>query len=250
MAAAMVTSIVDCPCGKVAHYGAQSTLPGAMRHPLLSVLFGVALSLGAARSAQAQTLPDKQATFGAFASPAALPPGSSSAYGWAGVPEVGAGYRLGVFGLEVDSKVRFDYFALSLALETHARYPVLQSGKWMLAPSLGVGLLGNTGATYIDRENFAYWGARIIPGALLSYRIAETANLIGEVTVPFDVSLSPQGGFRTTPLAGGGAELYLGEDLSAGIVALFGVDSIKEPLGVTRSRFGFNLRVGVGYRFF
>ena len=119
-----------------------------------------------------------------------------------------------------------------------------------MAPSLGVGFVGNTGALYIDRENFAYWGARIIPGAHLSYRVAETANLIGEVTVPLDFSLSPQGGFRATPLAGGGAEMYLGEDLTAGVVALFGVDTIKEPLGVTRSRFGFGLRVGVGYRFF
>ena len=221
-----------------------------MRHSLPTALLLVLATCFASSVAKAQTFPDKEATSGAFASPAALPSGSSAAYAYAGVPEVGAGYRMGVSGLEFDARLRFDYFALSLALEGHARYPVLQSGNWQVAPSLGVGFVGNTGALYIDRENFAYWGARIIPGAHLSYRVAETANLIGEVTVPLDFSLSPQGGFRAPPLAGGGAEMYLGEDLTAGVVALFGVATIKEPLGVPRSRVGFGLRVGVGYRFF
>jgi hypothetical protein len=92
--------------------------------------------------------------------------------------------------------------------------------------------------------------ARVIPGASLSYRIAETANLIGEASVPVDFSLSPAGGYRVTPLFGGGGELYLGEDITAGAVALFGADVIKEPLGRARGRFAFTLRVGVGFRFF
>ncbi len=220
-----------------------------MRHPLVLAL-ALLCPLLVTTAARAQTLPDKKATFGAFASPAALPSGATSAYAFIGAPEVGGGYRMGFSGLEIDARVRFDYFSLAGALEGHLRYPVLQREKLQLAPSLGLGIVGNTGARYIDDENFSYVGARVIPGALLSYRVAETANLIGEATVPMDFSLSPTGGWRVNPLIGGGGEIYVGEDISAAAVALFGADVIKEPLGVSRSRFAFSFRVGLGYRFF
>lgn len=196
------------------------------------------------------TLEDKQTSFGAFAAPAVLPSGASAAYAFAGVPAVGGGYRQGLGPIELDARFVFNYFALSFAIEGIAKYPAFRDDKLIVAPSLGLGLVYDTGATYIDPHNFAYFGLRLTPGTSVSYRVAETASVLGELTVPIDISFTPGGGSRFTPLIGGGGELYLGEDITAGAIAQIGADIIKEPLGVTQARFAFALRVGLGYRFF
>lgn len=193
---------------------------------------------------------DSRESFGAFAAPAALPGGATAVYGFIGVPEVGGGYRQGVGLLEIDARLKFNYFALAFALEAFAKYPAYVDGPLMVAPSLGLGVVFNTGATYIDRHNFGYVGMRVTPGTSLSYRVAETASVVGELTVPIDIAFTRGGGNRVTPLIGGGGELYLGEDMTAGAVAQVGMDVIKEPLGAAQTRFAFALRVGIGYRFF
>lgn len=218
--------------------------------PLVAVLTCPALAPAQTSEPSAAALADRRASFGAFAAPAVLPPGGAAAFGFAGVPEVGAGYRQGLSFLEIDARAKFNYFALSLAAEVHAKYAAWTDGPLQVAPTLGLGLTLNTGARYIDEFNFYYVGARIIPGAVLSYRVAETASVLGELTVPIDVTLHPGGGWRYTPLLGGGGEIYIGEDITAAGLAQFGVDVIKEPLGVPQTRFAFALRVGLGYRFF
>jgi hypothetical protein len=52
------------------------------------------------------------------------------------------------------------------------------------------------------------------------------------------------------PLAGGGVEIYLGEELSLSAVGELGVDVLKEVRGVPEVRLGYGVRLGLGVRFF
>jgi hypothetical protein len=189
-------------------------------------------------------------SFGAMFAPAALPSGTTSAYGFAGVPQIGAGFRQGFGVLELEGRVEFDYFALSVAPVVFARVPVMTSGPYQVAPSLGVGMAFNSGSRYIDTDNFAYSAVRLVPGAALSWRVAETASLLGEVSFPLDLTFSPGGGYRFRPLVGGGAELYLGQEMTAGALARVGAETLREPGAFSDTRFAFSLWVGLGYRFF
>lgn len=202
------------------------------------------------RTAPAASATSSERAFGAFLAPAAMQSGGQSAYAFAGVPEVGGGYRQGLGPVEIDARVKFNYFTLGVAVEGAVKYPALTDGPLQVAPWFGLGLVGDSGSRYIDRYNFAYFGLRLIPGASLSYRVADTASLVGELQVPIDIAFSQGGGQRYTPLAGGGGEIYIGDDLTAGAMAQFGADIIKEPLGVAQTRFAFGLRLGIGYRFF
>jgi hypothetical protein len=203
--------------------------------------------------AQSQDTAAQPRSFGAFLAPAVLPAGSASTYGFVGVPAMGAGYRQGLGGsTELEARLEIDYFALSLTPLVGLKVAAYQDvdGPFYLAPRLSVGLVLNSGAEYIDTENFAYVGLRLDPGMVLSYQVAETASLVGDLRVPIDFSMSPGGGRRVSPLLGGGAELFLGENVTAGILGQLGVDVIKEPLGVARVRLGYGLRVGFGWRLF
>src|SRR5215211_2431904 len=199
--------------------------------------FGLMVALASAASA-AQTRPASDEgvgrAFGALFAPAALPSGTTAAYGFAGVPQVGAGFRQGFGALELEGRVEFDYFAVSVAPEVFARIPVMAGGPYQVAPSLGVGMAFNSGVKYIDADNFAYTAVRLVPGANLSWRVAETASLLGEVSFPLDLTLSPGSGYRFRPLVGGGAEVYLGQELTAGALAEVGADVIKDPLELSR----------------
>lgn len=195
------------------------------------------------------SLEDKHTSFGAFGGPAVLPNGASATYAYAGVPEVGGGYRQG-FGLfEAQGRARLNYISLAVTLDAQARYLAFRQGPWRIAPSLALGATFNSGTRYIDAFNFSYVGIKLTPGAAVTYRLAETVNLLGELQVPIDIPLTTSGS-RVTPVLGAGAEVYLGEDITAGAMADFGLDVIKEPGGVPQSRFAFALRVGLGYRFF
>ncbi len=214
----------------------------------------VCLLLACPFAARAQVPPELEENpnwFGAFAAPAVLPSGAASTYAYAGAPSVGIGYRQGLAGyLELEGRVELDYLKLSLIPQGYAKLVAFQRDRLQLAPLIGIGAVLNSGATYIDDENFSYFGIRVIPGANLSYRITEIASLIGELRVPIDFTLSPSGGSRVTPLLGGGAEIFLGDDVTAGIVGQLGVDVLKEPLGVPQARLGYSVRIGLGYRLF
>src|SRR5918996_720091 len=134
--------------------------------------FGCVIALAAATGA-AQSTSTSGTRFGAVVAPAALSAASTAAYVFAGAPEIGAGFRQGLSGLELDVR-----------------------------------------------------------------------------TLPVDVPVSQEGGYRFRPLLGAGGEVYLGQEISAGLMAQVGADVLKPPLAALRTRFAFAVRLGIGYRFF
>jgi hypothetical protein len=209
----------------------------------------LALALTVSHLAQAQSS-DKMDTFGAVESPVALPPGGAAAYGYAGVPEVGAGYRLGVGPVELEGRARFNYFDVSLAGEARLKYVVLHDGRWDVAPLVGLGLVGNAGATYIDPQNFSYFGLRILVGGIAGYRLGDSVRALAEAEVPVDVALNTAGGSRIGALAGSGAEVYLSQDVSASLIAEAGFEALKPPGIPMIYRFDYQVRLGLGWRLF
>ncbi|MFL5353112.1 MAG: hypothetical protein ACJ8AN_10715 [Archangium sp.] len=192
----------------------------------------------------------KRENFGAVVAPAALPDGATAVSGWVGVPELGVAYRQGMGGWEVGARARFDYLRLSVTGEGVARRQLWTSGAWAVAPELGLGITGNTGSRYFDEQNLEGWFLRVNPALVASWKVAETVTAVGLVEVPYDVGLSPGGTWRVKPMAGGGAEVYLGEDLSLSAVGELGVDVFKELRGVTQTRLGYGVRLGLGVRLF
>src|SRR5919197_4554852 len=136
---------------------------------LLLVLFTSTTTFAQPRTGSGET---GSRPFGALFAPAALPSGTTSLYGFAGVPQIGAGFRQGFGVMELEGRVEMDYFALSVAPEVFARVPVLTTGPYQIAPFLGVGMAFNSGSQYIDTYNFSYTAVRLIPGAALSWRVA------------------------------------------------------------------------------
>jgi hypothetical protein len=211
-----------------------------------ALIFLMLASAGAA----AQTPTQNERPFGAFVAPAGLPSGGMAVYGFAGAPEVGAGYRQGFGGFELEARAVLDYFLLSLGGEGYLKVPLLYDPEFEVAPYLGAGLGYRTGARYVASDNYAGWDLRLRPGAIFTLRLADTVSALGELSVPTEISLHPRGYFRTTPLVGGGAEFFLGEDVFLGLVALLGPSFYRAPLGQTQVSLGFSARVGLGFRLF
>jgi hypothetical protein len=211
--------------------------------------FGCVIALAAATGA-AQSTSTSGTRFGAVVAPAALSAASTAAYVFAGAPEIGAGFRQGLSGLELDVRVGFDYFAVAGALELSGRIPLAAAAPYQVAPALGVGMVFNSGAQWLDRDNFAYNGVRVSPALRIGRQLGETAAVLGELTLPVDVPVSQEGGYRFRPLLGAGGEVYLGQEISAGLMAQVGADVLKPPLAALRTRFAFAVRLGIGYRFF
>ncbi len=201
-------------------------------------------------TAEAVRLESKRENFGAMVAPVALPDGATALSGWVGVPEVGAAYRQGSGGWELGARARFDYLRLAVTAEGVARKQVWTDGTWAVAPELGLGVTANTGSRYFDERNLEGWFLRLNPALLASWRAAETVTVLGLVEVPYELGLSPSGTWRITPMAGGGAEVYLGEDLSLSAVGELGVDAFKELRGMPRTRLGYGVRLGLGVRLF
>jgi hypothetical protein len=201
-------------------------------------------------TAEAVRLEEKRENFGAVVTPTALPDGATAVSGWVGVPEVGGAYRQGIGGWEWGARARFDYLRLAVTAEGVARRQVWTSEAWSVAPELGLGVTGNTGSQYFDEQNLEGWFLRVNPAVVVGWKVAETVTAVGLVEVPYDVGLSPSGTWRVKPMAGGGAEVYLGEDLSLSAVGELGVDVFKEVRGVTQTRLGYGVRLGLGVRLF
>src|ERR671918_776415 len=53
--------------------------------------------------------------------------------------------------------------ALAAALELSGRIPLAAAAPYQVAPALGVGMVFNSGAQWLDRDNFAYNGVRVSP---------------------------------------------------------------------------------------
>jgi hypothetical protein len=220
-------------------------------HTWLGCVIALAAATGAAQSSSpAVEAREGQRSFGSVFAPAALQGGSTAAYAFAGAPEIGAGFRQGLGAVELDVRALFDYFAVAGALELSGRIPLAAAAPYQVAPSLGVGMVFNSGATWLDRDNFAYNGVRVAPALRISRQLAETASVLGEMTLAVDLPVSREGGYRFRPLVGGGAELYIGQDISAGVLAQVGADVLKAPVAPLQTRFAFAVRLGIGYRFF
>ncbi|RYZ33131.1 MAG: hypothetical protein EOO71_42665, partial [Myxococcaceae bacterium] len=111
---------------------------------------------------------------GSVVAPVMLPAGATALYGYTGAPEIGVGFRQGIGGFEMEARGRFDWFKLGASLEVLGRKEVLRRGALQLAPTLGVGLVLNSGATYMDDDNFSGVLVRILPGLIAGYRVADT----------------------------------------------------------------------------
>lgn len=196
------------------------------------------------------TAAERQQSFGAVAGPAALPDGSMAFYGYVGAPELGAGVRSGLSIMEVEGRARVDYFRASLGLEGLVRARVYARGPLTLAPTLGVGLVLNAGATWLDEDNFDGVFFRVLPGFVASYRVSETVQLLGLADLPLDLGLSDGDARRFQALGGGGVEAFIGEDFTLLVAGQLGVDVLRERPSASETRLGYALRVGVGFRLF
>jgi hypothetical protein len=166
------------------------------------------------------------------------------------VPEIAAGYRQGVGPVELEGRLRLDYTQLSLAAEGLLKLRIYHGDALDIAPWLGIGFVGDSGSQYLITSNYAYAAVRGLFGLTLSYRFADTVRGLAQLELPYDYALTPQGGSRFHPLAGGGAEVYLGHDVTTLILGELGPDVLKQPGGVPIVSLGYALRLGVGFRLF
>lgn len=197
----------------------------------------------------AQTEPGE--AFGGVMAPSTLPPGGSAVYGFIGAPEIGAGYRQGIGVVELEGRLSFDYFAVGFSGDGLLKHRVWQRGGAELAPYVGLGLVWNSGARYLDRANFHYLGIRPRGGVVSTLALAETVRALLNVDAAWDIAFQPPYGYRFEALAGAGAETYLGRDLFGMALARIGVESLKEPpLGVPLWRPAWQLMLGLGLRLF
>lgn len=219
---------------------------------LLSMTCCVILSLGPAAAAQEEALSDRKATFGGAVAPATLPAGAVAFYGHVGLPEIGGGFRQGFGLLEVEVRGRFHYLQLAGAVEALLKLRAFERDAFALAPYLGVGLGLNSGSRYFDTDNFPYFAVRPLAGVAASYRVSEILRALALIEVPYDLALVPAGGGgQLDALFGGGIELYLGDDLSALVMGRIGLDLLLPPASASPiSRFGYEVRIGLGYRLF
>ena len=219
-----------------------------MTRPVLLLL--VLVLPGVAAAQEPATGAGSEWDFGTVLAPAALPSGAMALYGYVGVPEMGAGFRQGISGFEVEARARLDYFRLSGLFEVGARREVWRKGPAALAPTLGLGLVLNSGSAYLDADNFGGVLLRITPGLVVSWRVAETVAVVGLLDVPVDLGLSPTGARRLQALTGGGAEVYLGSGISLLVAGKLGVESFKAPDKAAVTRPGYQVLLGVGTRLF
>ncbi len=214
-------------------------------------LLALVLTLPAASAAQEAKLSIREAwSFGGVAAPAMMPEGMTSLYGYVGVPEMGLGFRQGIWGFELEARARLDYFRLAGIFEGGIRRQVLVRGDLSLAPALSLGLVFNSGSEYLDEDNYPGVLLRISPGAVAGWRVAETVTVVGLVDLPIDLGLSPSGARRFQALVGGGPEIYLGQDVTLLVAGQLGVESFKAPRESAVTRLGYQLRLGIGTRLF
>ncbi len=234
----------------------------ALSRLLVSALLVVSLETAAQDSVAAPeerpiTAPDaarnpgeEEDPLGAVVAPATLPDGSTAVYGFIGAPELGVGFRQGIAGFELEARGRLQWFQLSAALELATRRRVYEYGALSLAPSLGLGVVLNSGATYMEKDNFSGVLLRVSPGLVVGYRVADTVSLLGLVDLPVDIGLSRDKARRFQALGGGGVEVYLGSNLSVLAAGQLGLETFRERVGQGETRLGWSTRLGLGARLF
>jgi hypothetical protein len=209
------------------------------------------LTLPVASAAQEASPPAREPwSFGAVLAPVMMPEGVTALYGYVGVPEMGAGFRQGISGFEFEARARLDYFRLAGIFEGGIRRQVLTRGDFSLAPVLSLGLVLNSGSEYLDKDNYPGVLLRVTPGAVAGWRVAETVSVLGLVDVPIDIGLSPTGSRRIQALAGGGTEIYLGQDVTLLVAGQLGVENFKARRELAVTRLGYQVKLGIGLRLF
>lgn len=187
---------------------------------------------------------------GAVVAPVTLPDGSTSLYGFMGAPELGVGFRQGISGFELEARGRMQWLQLSASFELAVRRKVLEDGPLSLAPVLGLGLVLNSGATYMDEDNFSGVLLRVAPGLVAGWRVADTVMVLGLVDLPLDLGLGRTRQRRFQALGGGGVEFYLGEGISVLAAGQLGVEAYRRRPGEGEARLGYAVRLGLGTRLF
>jgi hypothetical protein len=190
--------------------------------------------------------------FGTMVAPAALPEGATALYGYVGAPEMGAGFRQGISGFEFEARAKLDYIRLAGIFEVGARRVVLRQGPLALAPTLSLGLVLNSGTAYLDADNFRGALLRISPGLVASWQVADTVAVVGLLDVPIDLGIGPTGEHRLQALAGGGAEIYLGQGITLLTAGQIGLEQFKsfEADKDAMARVGYRVQLGIGTRLF
>lgn len=196
------------------------------------------------------SLADSVEVLGGFVGPAVLPPGALSVYGYMGAPEIGAGFRQGIAGVELEVRTQLDYFQVAFAAEALLRFKVFEKDNFQLAPLIGGGFVANTGALWLDEDNFSALSLRILPGLMASLGVSETVTGFAVLELPYDLGLSPAGTNRFNMLAGGGVEVALDETISVGVLAQMGAERFKAPSRLDRWRLAWQARIGLGFRIF
>lgn len=220
-----------------------------MTHP--AWLLALVLTLPVASVAQEGTPPVREPwSFGAVVAPVVMPEGVTALYGYVGVPEMGLGFRQGLEGFEIEARARLDYFRLAGIFDATLRRQVLERGGLSLAPTLGLGLVLNSGSEYLDEDNYPGVLLRIAPGAVAGWRVAETVTVLGLVDLPLDLGLSPSGTRRFQALAGPGTEIYLAQGVTLLVAGQLGVESFKQPREDAITRLGYQVKLGIGARLF
>ncbi|MCC6335334.1 MAG: hypothetical protein IT380_15255 [Myxococcales bacterium] len=186
---------------------------------------------------------------GAVVAPAALPPGTLALYGLMGAPDLGAGYRQGIGGVELEAKALFNIFEVSGLFEGGVKVPIFRGERLALAPGVAMGLKLNSGSRYFDAANFGYLGLRPKVSFHATYTFSDLMEGVAQLEVPLTIPLTAQG-IQFTPLLGAGVEFQVGGSFSVSGTVHVGLDVVKEPLGVPQTRAAWGVRLGVGYRLF
>lgn len=216
----------------------------------LSIVIAVVSSF-LALDARADLSSDRRDQFGAVVAPAVLPSAASSVYALVGAPDIQAGFRQGFSGgFELELRADLNYFEVGLAVEALAKLAVIRNARWQLAPMVGFALEYDTGARYYDAFNFQYFGLRPRVGGVSTVKIADFLQGIILLDIPDMFTVSPSQGWHFEPVAGGGFEVLLSDDLTAVLIGEIGLNTLKQPLGVAQSSVGYNVRLGLGWRLF
>jgi len=214
---------------------------------------GTATPAATATTTTAEPAPAPSASMGGVTAPAALPPGSLALYGLVGAPSVIVGYRQGFdvasYPFELEVRALFNYLQVSFLVEVGGKLAVYRKDRLSFAPGLAIGFAPNTGAKYFDPSNFAFLGLQLRPNATLTYLLSDIVQGIAMLEIPWTIALG-QLGFQLAPIVGLGAEFQVGPRLTLIATGHIGVDTIKEPLGVTQARVAWGVRLGLGYRLF
>lgn len=187
--------------------------------------------------------------FGAVIAPAALPAGGASAWLTLGAPELAAGYRQGLGHFELGATARLDYLRLGVTLEASGRYLAIREHWLSLAPTLNLGLTGDTGATYFDEDNRAVLSARVHPGLLATATVTDIFEILVGFDAPMDFGLTTSN-TRVKLLAGVGGELYVGSNVSLVLMVQGGAEGYTTRFGEQVWRPAIHARFGLGFRLF